>query len=102
MFAQSTESEMEEEVVLVDILSLIAPPEIHVLLSFLLHVLKLLVAVESRSDQLFQDCLFIKVNVLLDCISLFCFDLKSLILNSLVHQKERHKCESFVFLVNRH
>lgn len=100
VFAQSTESEMEEEVVLVDILSLIAPPEI--LLSFLLHNLKLLVAVESRSAPLFQDCLFIKVNVLLDCISLFCFDLKSLILNSLVHQKERHKCESFVFLVNRH
>lgn len=75
MFAQSTESEMEEEVVLVDILRLIAPPEI--LLSFLLHILKLLVAVEFRSAQLFQDCLFIKVNVLLDCISLFCVDLKS-------------------------
>lgn len=75
MFAQSTESEMEEEVVLVDILRLIAPPEI--LLSFLLHILKLLVAVEFRSAQLFQDCLFNKVNVLLDCISLFCFDLKS-------------------------
>lgn len=75
MFAQSTESEMEEEVVLVDILRLIAPPEI--LLSFLLHILKLLVAVEFRSAPLFQDCLFIKVNVLLDCISLFCFDLKS-------------------------
>lgn len=100
VFAQSTESEMEEEVVLVDILSLIAPPEI--LLSSLLHTLKPLVAVESRSAPLFQDCLFNKVNVLLDCISLFCFDLKSLILNSLVHQKERHKCESFVFLVNRH
>lgn len=75
MFAQSTESEMEEEVVLVDILRLIAPPEI--LLSFLLHILKLLVAVEFRSAPLFQDCLFIKVNVLLDCISLFCVDLKS-------------------------
>lgn len=100
MFAQSTESEMEEEVVLVNILRLIAPPEI--LLSSLLHTLKPLVAVESISAPLFQDCLFNKVNVLLDCISLFCFDLKSLILNSLVHQKERHKCESFVFLVNGH
>lgn len=70
--------------------------------SFLLHTLKPFVAVESISALLFQDCLFNKVNVLLDCISLFCFDLKSLILNSLVHQKERHECESFVFLVNRH
>lgn len=91
---------MEEEVVLVDILSFIVLFEI--LLLFLFYILKLFVVVEFRLVQLFQDCLFIKVNVLLDCIFLFCFDLKSFILNFLVYQKERYKCEFFVFLVNRY
>lgn len=72
VFAQSTESEMEEEVVLVDIMELVVLPEI--LLSSSLHILKLIV--ESRSASVFQDCLFNKVDVLLDYISLFCFDLK--------------------------
>lgn len=67
---------------LFDILRLVALPEI--LLSSSLHILKLIV--ESRSASIFQDCLFNKVNVhvLLDCISLFCFDLNTMILNSLV------------------
>lgn len=65
---------------LFDILRLVALPEI--LLSSSLHILKLIV--ESRSVSIFQDCLFNKVNVLLDCISLFCFDLNTMILNSLV------------------
>lgn len=76
---------MEEEVVLVDILSFIVLFEI--LLLFLFYILKLFVVVEFRLDQLFQDCLFIKVNVLLDCIFLFCFDLKSLIFFGLLERK---------------
>lgn len=78
---------------LFDILRLVALPEI--LLSSSLHILKLIV--ESRSASVFQDCLFNKVNVLLDCISLFCFDLNTMILNSLVLYKENHKCNFLYF-----